>query len=94
MNRRIREIAGKEKMRVVGLMSGTSADGVDAAVVEIDRGKVRLLAFEMFAYPAALRRQILGLCTTSEYDHRRKSPPGGKTCTYAFGQACSHLPPC
>ena len=62
MNRRIREIAGKDKMRVVGLMSGTSADGVDAAVVEIDRGKVRLLAFEMFAYPAALRRQILDLC--------------------------------
>ena len=62
MNRRIREIAGKEKMRVVGLMSGTSADGVDAAVVEIDRGKVRLLAFEMFAYPAALRRLILDLC--------------------------------
>jgi anhydro-N-acetylmuramic acid kinase len=49
-------------MRVVGLMSGTSADGVDAAVVEIDRGKVRLLAFEMFSYPAALRRRILGLC--------------------------------
>ena len=62
MSRRIREIAGKGKMRVVGLMSGTSADGVDAAVVEIDRGKVRLLAFEMFSYPAALRRRILGLC--------------------------------
>ena len=62
MNRRIRKIAGKEKMRVVGLMSGTSADGVDAAVVEIDREKVRLLAFEMFAYPAALRRRILDLC--------------------------------
>ena len=62
MSRRIREISGKGKMRVVGLMSGTSADGVDAAVVEIGRGKVRLLAFEMFAYPAALRREILGLC--------------------------------
>ena len=49
-------------MRVVGLMSGTSADGVDAAVVDIGRGKVRLLAFEVFAYPAALRRQILRLC--------------------------------
>jgi len=59
---RIREIAGKGKMRVVGLMSGTSADGVDAAVVEIGRGKVRLLAFDTFAYPAALRRRILDLC--------------------------------
>ncbi len=62
MSRRIQKIEGKGKMRVVGLMSGTSADGVDAAVVEIDSRKVRLLAFEMFAYPAALRRRILGLC--------------------------------
>ena len=62
MGRRVREIAGKGKMLVAGLMSGTSADGVDAAVVEISSRKVRLLAFEMFSYPAALRRQILGLC--------------------------------
>ena len=62
MSRRIREIAGKGKMRVVGLMSGTSADGVDAAVVEISSRKVQLLAFDTFMYPASLRRQILGLC--------------------------------
>jgi anhydro-N-acetylmuramic acid kinase len=62
VRRQIRDIANKGKMRVVGLMSGTSADGVDAAVVVIDGGKVRLLAFDTFAYPAALRRQILGLC--------------------------------
>lgn len=62
MNRRIREIAGNGKMRVLGLMSGTSADGVDVAVVEIDREKVRLLAFDTFAYTAALRRQILDMC--------------------------------
>jgi anhydro-N-acetylmuramic acid kinase len=62
VDRRIWKIAGKGKMRVVGLMSGTSVDGVDTAIVEIDRGKVRLLAFDMFSYPAALRRQILNLC--------------------------------
>jgi anhydro-N-acetylmuramic acid kinase len=62
MRRQVRDIASKGKMRVVGLMSGTSADGVDAAIVEIDRGKVRLLAFDTFAYPAALRRRILSLC--------------------------------
>jgi anhydro-N-acetylmuramic acid kinase len=62
VNRRILKIANKSTIRVVGLMSGTSADGVDAAVVEIDSGKVRLLALDTFVYPAALRKQILGLC--------------------------------
>ncbi|MBN2316404.1 MAG: anhydro-N-acetylmuramic acid kinase [Sedimentisphaerales bacterium] len=62
MNQQNQEMARRGEMRVVGLMSGTSADGVDAAVVDISKRKVRLLAFEMFPYPAALRRQILKLC--------------------------------
>jgi anhydro-N-acetylmuramic acid kinase len=62
MRRQIRDIVGMGKIRVVGLMSGTSVDGVDAAAVEIERGKVRLLAFDTFAYPAAMRRQVLNLC--------------------------------
>ena len=49
-------------MRVVGLMSGTSADGVDVAIVDIVRRKVQLRAFDMFSYPPALRREILRLC--------------------------------
>ena len=43
-------------------MSGTSADGVDVAIVAIAGGKVRLLAFEVFPYPRALREEILRLC--------------------------------
>ena len=43
-------------------MSGTSADGVDAAIVDIRGRKVDLLAFEMFAYSAAMRKSILALC--------------------------------
>jgi anhydro-N-acetylmuramic acid kinase len=50
-------------MNVIGLMSGTSADGVDAALVDIrsgdDRATVRLLAFETFAYPTGLRERLL-----------------------------------
>lgn len=52
--------------KIIGLMSGTSADGVDAALVEV-RGtgidtKVGLLGFVFTPYPAGLRREILDLC--------------------------------
>lgn len=48
---------------VAGIMSGTSADGIDVALTRIrcTRGhaQVELLAHEGFAYPAALRRAVL-----------------------------------
>jgi len=61
---RIARLAGKKRLRVVGLMSGTSADGVDAAVVDIDESSssvARLLAFDVYPYPPALRRRVLDL---------------------------------
>ncbi|MDR9853980.1 anhydro-N-acetylmuramic acid kinase [Paenibacillus sp. VCA1] len=50
----------------VGLMSGTSVDGIDAALVQIsdasDEGaSVRLIAFENTPYPAAVRQEIFEL---------------------------------
>ena len=62
MSSRIREIAARDKMRVAGLMSGTSVDGVDVAIVDVTKQKVYLLAFDVFPYPPALRREILRLC--------------------------------
>ncbi|MHC4355620.1 MAG: anhydro-N-acetylmuramic acid kinase [Planctomycetota bacterium] len=62
MGSRIREITRKGTLRVAGLMSGTSVDGADVAIVDVSRRKVQLRAFEMFAYPPALRERILSLC--------------------------------
>jgi len=43
----------------LGLMSGTSADGVSAAVVRIAGGRIALLAYRTFRYPRALRERVL-----------------------------------
>jgi anhydro-N-acetylmuramic acid kinase len=59
----ITELSQKSRMRVAGLMSGTSADGVDVAIVDIDKEKVSVLAFDTFPYPTELRRSILKLCS-------------------------------
>src|SRR5437870_1327690 len=63
----------------VGLMSGTSMDGIDAALVRLagppDELRVRLLAFVTVPYPSRLRQQLLDLA-------------GGKPTT---AEAISHL---
>lgn len=52
--------------KVIGLMSGTSVDGIDAALVEITGvgldTRIKLLAFRNFAMPAGMREEILTLC--------------------------------
>ncbi|WP_310413757.1 anhydro-N-acetylmuramic acid kinase [Chamaesiphon sp. OTE_8_metabat_110] len=54
-------------MKVIGLMSGTSVDGIDAALVEIAGTtldlRVELLAGATYPYPDAIRSQILAVCS-------------------------------
>ena len=59
---RTAELSAKANMRVAGLMSGTSADGVDVAITDINKNGVSVLAFDTFRYPAPLRRSIFELC--------------------------------
>ena len=60
------ELLKKQKKHVIGLMSGTSVDGIDAAVVEITghglETTVNLIAFETFPFPPDVPQRILALC--------------------------------
>ena len=63
-------------MKVIGLISGTSADGVDAALVEIAPGSgrpaLRLLAWGTIPYPVGLRERVLAVASggnTAEVCH-------------------------
>jgi len=58
--------AQKEVRAVIGLMSGTSADGIDAALTKIsgsgDDISVSLVAYHKTPYDPVVRRAILALC--------------------------------
>jgi anhydro-N-acetylmuramic acid kinase len=62
---RLVQIAKMRKRLVVGLMSGTSADGVDAALVEIEGAstemRLRMLAFETYPYPQEIAAAVRAL---------------------------------
>jgi anhydro-N-acetylmuramic acid kinase len=54
------------EQRVIGLISGTSVDGIDAALVDISGTDydlhVQLLTGQTFPYPPQLRERILAVC--------------------------------
>lgn len=60
------ELLKKDKKLVIGLMSGTSVDGIDAAIVEITghglETEVEMIAFETFPFPSGVPQRILALC--------------------------------
>lgn len=69
----------------LGLISGTSVDGIDAALVRIDghgRGaRVALVAFATFPYPEALRVELLAL-----YDDSRNAVARLCSLNFAVGE--------
>lgn len=63
-------IAAKPRRKVIGLISGTSADGVDAALVDMHghglSTQLQLLAFLTVPFPPALKQDLLQLCHAGE----------------------------
>ena len=60
------KVISKQKRRVIGLMSGTSCDGINTCLAEIVGAgpgcKVALMGYDRFEYPDRLRKRILDLC--------------------------------
>ena len=52
----------RKYLRVAGLMSGTSADGIDVAIVDIASRSRSVVAYDMFPYPSPIRKAVLRLC--------------------------------
>ncbi len=52
-------------MKVIGLISGTSSDGIDAALVQIrGRGqRIQLIDFSVYPYPKNLQRELIDLAS-------------------------------
>lgn len=72
MNRigRLLHINVKPARRIVGLMSGTSVDGIDAALVEIEghgsSARVKLEAFASYPFPSEIRAKVFRLFNPKE----------------------------
>src|SRR5579883_2893570 len=58
-------------LRALGLMSGTSADGVTAALVNIDSKRAAVIAFRTYPYSASLRRRVLAAASLAAPDLSR-----------------------
>ena len=63
----LQDILQKDPLIVIGLMSGTSADGMDAALTEITGRstsmRVRQIAYVSLPYPESVRNEILRLAS-------------------------------
>jgi anhydro-N-acetylmuramic acid kinase len=79
-------------LRVAGIMSGTSLDGIDVAIVDIAGRRIRPVAFHTAPYPPAVRKAILGVsnCVTTTAEIARLHFLLGQLYARAVLDTCRH----
>ncbi|MBW4500749.1 MAG: anhydro-N-acetylmuramic acid kinase [Scytonema hyalinum WJT4-NPBG1] len=81
-------------MIVIGLISGTSVDGIDAALVDISGTnldiKIELVAGATYPYPADLRERILAVCA-GEAISMAELAQLDDAIAFAFAQAAQNI---
>lgn len=74
----------------IGLMSGTSMDGVDAVLADLSTAVPRLVAQASLPMPATLRREFLSLNHVGSNELTRASLAANELARL-YAQACEHL---
>ncbi|MDH5517359.1 MAG: anhydro-N-acetylmuramic acid kinase [Gammaproteobacteria bacterium] len=75
----------------IGLMSGTSLDGIDASIVDISPHQVRLKRSVDYPIPAALKQQILTLMNNQGGDNIELLGEVDAKLGIVFAEAAQHL---
>ncbi|OCT11296.1 anhydro-N-acetylmuramic acid kinase [Paenibacillus pectinilyticus] len=68
----LRTLLNQTSLTIAGIMSGTSLDGIDVAIVRMEGSgldtSIKLLHFESFSYEAEIREKLKLLCTIENSD--------------------------
>ncbi len=74
----------------IGLMSGTSLDGVDAVAATFDRGKFKFIAREFVPFSDQQRAKLFELCQPG-FDEVRKLQEAGNMISQIYAEAVKKL---